>query len=244
MFDVTILSAFLGGLVVFFSPCVLPIVPFYLSYMAGVGMNGISAEGQLSRGARFRLIATSITFSLGMMTVFTMIGAGAFAFSEVFRENMDVFRYVAAGIVFVLSLHFLGVFRIALLDRSFTMDAGNTGNMSIWGGYVVGFAFMAGWTPCVGGILTGVFMMASTDDTAWQGLGMVMVFGAGMVLPFILAAFFTAPFMQFAGNFRRYLGVMEKVMGGLLLVFALLILSNSVNAIAEWMLRSFPQLTP
>lgn len=240
MFDLTVWTAFLGGLIVFFSPCVLPVVPFYLSYMAGVGMREISADGTLATGARARLVATAVMFSLGMMTVFTLIGAGAFALSAAFRENMDIFRYIAGGVVLIIGLHFLRVFRIPLLERSFAVEAGDTNNMTVLGGYVVGLAFMAGWTPCVGGVLTGVFFLASTDDTAWRGLAMVIVFGAGMVLPFIVAALFTAPFMQFAGAFRRHLGKMEAVMGVLMLVFAALILTGSVNHIAEWMLNTFP----
>ena len=240
MLDVTFLSAFFGGIVVFFSPCVLPIVPFYLSYMAGVSMNQITEDGALAPGARARLVGTAVMFSLGMMTVFTLIGAGAFAVSTLFRESMDIFRYVAAAIVMVMALHFLGVFRIGFLDRTMTLEMGDTRNMTAWSAYLVGFAFMAGWVPCVGGVLTGVFMLASTDDTAWRGLAMVVVFGAGMVLPFIVAALFTAPFMQLAGRFRRHLGKMEKVMGAILLLFAILILTDSMNAIAQWMLEWMP----
>ena len=240
MFDVTLWTAFLGGLVVFFSPCVLPIVPFYLSYMAGVGVAQIGQDGALAPGARARLVATAVMFSLGMMTVFTLLGAGAFALSSLFRENMDIFRYFAAAIVFVMALHFLGIFRIGFLDRTLQMEVGDTSNMTVWSAYLVGFAFMAGWVPCVGGVLTGVFMLASTDETAWKGLAMVIVFGAGMVLPFIIAALFTAPFLHFAGGFRRHLGKMEKVMGLLLLVFAILILTDSMNGIAAWLLERMP----
>lgn len=241
MLDVTVWSAFIGGIVVFFSPCVLPIVPFYLSYMAGVGMREISAQGTLAPGARLRLVATAVMFSLGMMTVFTLLGAGAFALSSIFRESIDLFRYVAAGIVTLIGLHFLGVFRIGFLDRTLQLEVGDTSNMSVLSGYLVGFAFMAGWTPCVGGVLTGVFMMASTHSPdPWHGLLLLLIFGAGMVLPFILAAVFTAPFMQMAGGFRQHLGKMEKVMGLLLLVFAALILTNSINYIAQWMLETLP----
>ncbi|MDF1872398.1 cytochrome c biogenesis protein CcdA [Vannielia sp.] len=243
LLDISVWGAFVGGIIVFFSPCILPIVPFYLSYMAGVGMNEITADGSLARGARLRLIAAAVMFSLGMMTVFTILGAGAFAVSTIFKQNMDWFRYFAAAIVFIMGLHFLGVYRIGFLDRTLQMDAGDTSNMTIWSSYLVGFAFMAGWTPCVGGVLTGVFMMASTDETAWQGLMMVVIFGAGVVLPFILAALFTAPFMQFAGAFKKHLGKMEKVMGALLVVFAILIITGSVNNIANWMLEMFPGFT-
>lgn len=243
LLDIGVWSAFLGGLVVFFSPCVLPIVPFYLSYMAGVGVGQISADGTLAPRARMRLVASAIMFSLGMMTIFAILGAGAFAVSELFREYMDVFRYIGGAIVLIMGLHFLDIFRIPLLDRTFQMEVGDTANMTVWSSYLVGLAFMAGWTPCVGGVLTGVFMMASADDTAWRGLLLLNVFGAGMVLPFILAAVFTAPFMQFAGAFRKHLGKMEKVMGALLILFAILILTGTVNAIAWWLIDKFPVFT-
>jgi cytochrome c-type biogenesis protein len=110
-------------------------------------------------------------------------------------------------------LHFLGVIRIGFLNRQFQVQAGDTNNMSVMGSYVVGLAFAAGWTPCVGGVLTAVVMTASFEDTAYQGIGLLFVFGLGLTLPFIVAAFFIKPFLRFAGKFRRYLGAVEKLMG-------------------------------
>lgn len=240
MFDVSIISALAGGLIVFFSPCVLPIVPFYLSYMAGASMSEISAEGELAPGVRKRAVQASIMFSLGIITVFVMLGAAAFGFSQVFRSYQTEFRAFAAIVVAIMGLHFLGVFRIGFLNRSFQMEAGETKNMSVKGAYVVGFAFAAGWTPCVGGVLTAVIFTASTESTAFQGLGLLLVFGLAMTSPFVLAAFFIGPFLKFAAKFRRHLPKVEKAMGILLLVFAMLIATDSVNLLALWMLQTFP----
>lgn len=243
MLDVSLISAFLGGLIVFFSPCILPIVPFYLSYMAGASMGEINQTGQLAEGVRKRAVISSIMFSLGIITVFVGLGAAAFSFSQVFRGQQDLFRILASAIVFLMGLHFLGIIRIGLLNRQFQVNAGDTSNMSVLGSYVVGLAFAAGWTPCVGGVLTAVVFTASVEETAVRGLILMLVFGVGMTLPFVVAAIFIKPFLRFAARFRRHLPKVEKLMGVFLIVFALLIVTNSVNAIAAWMLDVFPAFT-
>ena len=240
MFDVSLMGAFLGGLIVFFSPCILPIVPFYLSYMAGASMSEISAEGALAPGVRRRAFLASIMFSLGIITVFVLLGAAAYGLSQTFRGMQTEFRLFAALVVLVMGLHFLGVFRIGFLNRAFQMDAGNTQNMSILGAYVVGFAFAAGWTPCVGGVLTAVVFTASTEATAMRGLVLLLVFGVAMTTPFVVASLFIGPFLKFASKFRRHLPKVEKAMGLLMILFAGLIATDSVNYIAQWMLQTFP----
>lgn len=240
MLDVSIWGAFVGGLIVFFSPCILPIVPFYLSYMAGSGMAALTADGELPPGLRNRAVLSAVMFSFGIITVFVMLGAGAFALSQAFRSYQDAFRIAAAAIVFLMGLHFLGVFRIGLLDRQFQVQAGDTANMSVLGSYVVGLAFAAGWTPCVGGVLTAVVMTASFEDTAWRGVGLLFVFGIGLTLPFVVAAFFIKPFLKFASRFRKYMPLVEKAMGILLIAFALLLVTNRINEIAYWMIEAFP----
>lgn len=240
MFDVTLLGAMAGGLIVFFSPCVLPIVPFYLSYMAGASMSEISAEGTLAPGVRKRAFLASVMFSLGIITVFVLLGAAAYGLSQSFRGAQTEFRLFAAAVVFVMGLHFLGVVRIGLLNRVFQLDAGDTRNMSVLGAYVVGFAFAAGWTPCVGGVLTAVVFTASTEATALRGLVLLLVFGIAMTAPFVVASLFIGPFLKFVSRFRRHLPKVEKAMGLLMILFAALIATDSVNYIAQWMLDTFP----
>lgn len=240
MFDVSILGAFAGGLIVFFSPCVLPIVPFYLSYMAGASMSEISAEGKLAPGVRKRAFFAAVMFSLGIMTVFILLGAAAYGLSQSFRSAQTEFRFVAATIVFVMGLHFLGVIKIGFLNRAFQLNAGDTKKMSVLSAYLVGFAFAAGWTPCVGGVLTAVVFTASTEATAARGLLLLVVFGVAMTAPFVVASLFIGPFLKFASRFRRHLPKVEKAMGLLMILFALLIVTDSVNYIAQWMLETFP----
>lgn len=240
MLDVTILGALAGGLIVFFSPCILPIVPFYLSYMAGASMSEISGDGVLAPGVRRRAFLASIMFSLGIITVFVLLGAAAYGLSQTFRTLQTEFRLFAAAVVLLMGLHFLGVIRIGFLNRVFQMEAGNTRNMSVLGAYLVGFAFAAGWTPCVGGVLTAVIFTASTEATALRGLLLLLVFGIAMTAPFVVASLFIGPFLKFVARFRRHLPKVEKAMGVLMILFAGLIATDSVNYIAQWMLETFP----
>ncbi len=243
MFDVSFWSAFVGGLIVFFSPCILPIVPFYLSYMAGTGMAVLGEDGALPDGIRRKAVISSVMFSAGIITVFVLLGAAAFSVSQSFSVYQDEFRYAASTIIMIIGLHFLGVVKIGFLNRQFQVNAGDTNNMSVLGSYIVGLAFAAGWTPCVGGVLTAVIMTASFEDTAVQGVGLLFVFGVGLTLPFVVAAFFIKPFLRFAGRFRRHLGTVEKLMGALMIVFAILLITNSVNQIANWLIETFPIFT-
>jgi len=240
MFDVTLFGALVAGLLSFLSPCILPIVPFYLSYLAGVGMNQISAQAEVSRAVRIRAVIAACCFALGVITVFVGLGATATVFGGMVREYFDVLRWVAAALLIAMGLHFLGVVRIGVLYRQFRADAGTTSNVSLIGAYVIGLAFAFGWTPCVGPVLAAILFTAAGQDTAGQGAWLLFTYGLGMTLPFIAAALFIGPFMAWMVRFRRHLGLMEKLMGAFLILFGVLIATNSINIIANWMLEHIP----
>ena len=171
------------------------------------------------------------------------LGAGATAFGHLVNQWFGVLRYVAAAIIIVMGLHFLGVIKIAFLYRQFRADAGKTSNLSFLGAYVIGLAFAFGWTPCVGPVLGAILAIAGGQDSVSQGVWLLFIYGLGMTAPFVLAAVFIGPFMRFIARFRRYLGVVEKVMGLLLIVFGILIATGKMNAIANWLLQTFPVFT-
>ncbi|MEO0938065.1 MAG: cytochrome c biogenesis protein CcdA [Pseudomonadota bacterium] len=239
-FDVTYFGALIAGLLSFASPCILPIVPFYLSYLAGVGMNQIAADADISPAVRRRAFASACLFALGVIVVFMGLGATATAFGQMVREYFDVLRWVAAAIIIAMGLHFLGVVRIGVLYRQFRADVGETSNVGLLGAFVIGMAFAFGWTPCVGPVLAAILFTAAGQDSAAQGATLLFTYGFGMTLPFIAAALFIGPFMRWMTRFRRHLGTIEKVMGALLVLFGVLIATNSVNIIAQWMLEHVP----
>ncbi|SNZ20985.1 cytochrome c biogenesis CcdA family protein [Cohaesibacter gelatinilyticus] len=243
MLEVTLFGAVIAGLLSFLSPCILPIVPFYLSYLAGVGMNQISAEAEIDAAVRRRAVLAALCFSAGILTIFMGLGAAASAFGQMVREYFDILRWVAAAIIIAMGLHFLGVIRIGFLYRQFRSDAGSTKQVGYIGAFVIGLAFAFGWTPCVGPVLASILFMAAGTDTAGQGVWLLGAYGAGMTAPFVLAALFVGPFMAWMMKFRKHLSLMEKIMGALLIVFGLLIATNSVNVIAQWMLEVVPGFT-
>lgn len=242
LFDVSVIGALLAGLLSFLSPCVLPMVPFYLSYMAGVSMNQITGDGRLTRAVRVRAVLSAVFFALGVITVFVALGAAATTFGQFMRDWFDVLRWIAAAIIIAMGLHFLGVLRIGFLYRQFRAEPGQTSNLSFPGAYVIGLAFAFGWTPCVGPVLAAILMTAAGSDSAGQGAWLLFTYGFGMMSPFILAALFVGPFMRFMARFRRHLGLVEKAMGLLLIVFGVLIATNTINYIANWMLIYWPQI--
>ena len=226
--------ALIAGGVSFLSPCVLPIVPPYIAYMSGVSLNDL---GQGS--GRGRAVSAALMFVLGLSTVFLLLGFAASSVGTLFLQYQSYFNIVAGILVMIFGAHFVGVYRIGFLDREARLDAGDRGG-SAFGAYVLGLAFAFGWTPCVGPVLATILFTAAGADTAARGALLLMSYGIGMTAPFILAALFVGPFMRWMQKFRRHLGLVEKAMGVLLILFAVLIATNSVNYIAQWMLDHVP----
>lgn len=236
--EISILAALAGGLISFLSPCVLPLVPPYMTYLAGASLDQIedSDDPQL----RKRAITTAIVFVLGFTTVFTLLGATASALGQLVRQYMDVFGIVAGVIIILMGLHFLGVFRIAMLYREARFQAGS--NVSLWGAYVMGLAFAFGWTPCIGPILAAILAVAGTEQSVARGAFLLMVYSAGMGIPFILAAFAMRPFVNFLKRMKSRFGMVEKAMGGLLVLTGIAFLTGGIEMMAFWMLETFPVL--
>ena len=240
MFDVTLLGALVAGLLSFASPCVLPIVPFYLSYLAGTGMSNLQSGNGIAPTVRRKAVISAVCFSLGMIIVFVSMGATATVFGTALRSWFDVLRWAAAAIILIMGLHFVGLFKIGLLNRQFTLNFDTTNNMSFGMAFLLGLAFAFGWTPCVGPILAAILFTAAGSDTLGQGVYLLIAYGVGMTMPFVVASIFIGPFLKWAQGFRSHLGRVEKATGGLLILFAVLIATNSVGEIAGWMLRIAP----
>ena len=238
MLDVSFTGAALAGLLAFFSPCILPMVPFYFSYMGGMSMAELRGEGKIAPGAQRRLVISALLCALGVTTIFGLMGLGATAAGQAFRAWREMLSYGAAAVIFVFGLHFLRVLRIPLLMREARMDS-TSDPKTVAGAYVMGLAFGFGWTACVGPVLTSILMIASMKDTLWQGTALVLVFGVAMTSPFVAAAAFAQPFLRWISRNRALMGHVEKVMGAMLIVFAILIATDSVNVLADWLIRNF-----
>ena len=233
-FDIGIGGAFLAGMASFLTPCILPIVPFYLCYMAGVTIASLVREnnGAVPEGRAVRC------FVLGRRQGQSCRPRYASVFGQHLREYFDILRYGAAIVIAAMGLHFLGWVKIPLLYRQARMDVAAPAGMI--GPYLVGLAFAFGWTPCVGPVLAMILFSAGAAETVRHGAFLLLGYGVGMTLPFILAAFFFRPFMKWMKAARNYGAVVEKGIGGALLMFAALIGTNTVGVIAQWMLDTFP----
>ena len=239
MLDVTFTSALLAGLVSFISPCVLPIVPPYLAYLAGVSFSEISAEQPAATTSK-RIIGSSMLFVLGFTTVFVMLGASASFIGKSVTQYFDVLATIAGIVIIIMGLHFLGLLRIGLLYREARIQIARK-PATIWSAYVIGLAFAFGWTPCVGPVLAAILFVAGTEDTVTRGALLLATYSMGIGIPFILAAIFARQFLGWASRFRRHLGTVEKVMGGMLVLTGILFLTGAMPVIAYWFLDTFPQ---
>ena len=239
MLDISYLGAAFAGLLSFFTPCVLPMVPFYLCYMAGLSMNELRSENAISTAVQRRLVVSAIFFAFGVTTIFVLLGMGATAVGQIFGAWLDTLRYVAAAVLLLFGLHFLGILRIPLLYREAKFES-TASPSTILGAYVMGLAFGFGWTPCVGPALAAILMVASGMGDIWEGGLLLLVYGLAMTAPFVIAAIFARPFLSWLQRNRQYLAQVERVMGVMLIVFAILIATNSVNYIAQWMIEVMP----
>lgn len=237
MFDISFGGAALAGLLSFLSPCILPMVPFYLCYMAGLSMQELKGD-RIVPGATRRVVVQAIAFAQGVTSIFVLMGMGATALGRAFGEWKQTLSWVAAAVLFVFGLHFLGVVRIPFLYRQARIET-ETKPASLAGAYVMGLAFGFGWTPCVGPALAAILMVASGMGDIWRGGLLLLVYGLAMTLPFVLAALFINPFLRWVSRHRSFLAHIEKAMGAMLILFAVLIATGSVNRIADFMIRHF-----
>ncbi len=239
LLDISFAGAALAGLLSFFTPCILPMVPFYLCYMAGISMAELREDGAIAAHAQSRLVVSAVFFALGVTSIFVLLGMGATALGQAFAQWKGPLSYVAAAVLFVFGLHFLGILRIPLLYREARIES-TAEPKTILGAYVMGLAFGFGWTPCVGPALASILMIASGMGDLAKGGALLLVYGLAMTAPFVVAALFAKPFLAWMQRNRHHLGHVEKAMGGMLIVFALLIATDTVNLIADAMIRWFP----
>ncbi len=229
--------ALLAGVLSFLSPCVLPIVPPYLAYMGGISM----AELTDKRTQRRRAMVPAAFFVMGLSTVFLFLGFTASAFGMFFLRNQELFSQIAGVIVIIFGLHFLGVFRIPILDREARLDAGDRGG-SAFGAYVLGLAFAFGWTPCIGPQLGAILSLAATESSVTRGTTLLGVYAMGLGLPFLLAALFIDRSMTLMNRLKKHMKLIERAMGALLLLVGLALLTGAFSAFSWWLLETFPAL--
>jgi cytochrome c-type biogenesis protein len=239
MHNVTVIAALLAGCLSFLSPCVLPLVPPYLVYLTGTSLERL-ADKEAAPLVRGRTILAAVVFVLGFSTVFVALGASASLVGAVLRAYSGELAIVAGVVIIVMGLHFLGLTPIAWLMQEKRLEVSKP--VGLWGAYVMGLAFAFGWTPCIGPILAAILAIAASEATVAKGAGMLAVYSLGLGIPFIVAALAVEPFAAFLARFRKSLGLVEKAMGGLLVLTGIAFLTGAVGQMSFWLLDTFPVL--
>lgn len=240
MFEVSILGAFLAGLLSFASPCILPLIPPYLSFIGGVTLEELG-EAQASGDRRLtrRVFTSALAFVLGFTTVFIILGATASTIGQAVTGHFGILSIVAGVVIILLGAHFLGLFKLTPLYREarFHLKSRPAG---LAGAYLVGLAFAFGWTPCVGPVLAAILFVAGAEQSAWRGAGLLLIYSLGIGIPFLAVSLFARPFAAFMGRFRRAVGYIEKILGLLLIATGILFLTGSMADIGFWLYEIYP----
>src|SRR3984885_2169509 len=238
MTDISFPAAAAAGLISFLSPCVLPLAPPYLCYLAGTSLEQLVGEGEAR--ARRDTIVVSVLFVLGFSTVFVALGATASVFGALIRQWSHVLS-IAAGIGIVLmGLHFLGALRIGAMFREKRLEIARP--PGLWSAYLMGLAFAFGWTPCIGPILATILAVASAEQTVASGAWLPGAYALGLSASFVLAAFAMGPFLHVARRFRSQFGRLEKAVGALLVLTGVAFLTGGMQSASFWLIDAFPSL--
>ena len=228
-----LLIAFSAGLISFLSPCVLPLIPGYISFVSGQSLN------ELLQSRKINLFPL-ILFSLGFSFVFIIFGATASILGKFLLQNSQQLRIVAGIIIIIFSLQLLGIFNINFLNLEKKIYTKKSSN--IWFSFIVGMAFGFGWTPCIGPILGSILALASTEDTISRAIILLSFYSLGLAIPFVLSGYLIQRFLVFSRNFKKNIKLVSKIGGITLLITGVLILTNKLQILGYYILNAFPFL--
>ena len=229
MFELSI--AFGAGLISFLSPCVLPLIPGYISFISGASLNELLAKKKIS-------LMPLILFTLGFSFVFIILGAAASFLGQILLQNSQILRIAAGLIIIIFSLQLIGVLNISFLN--FEKKIYTKNNKNIWFSFVIGMAFGFGWTPCIGPILGSILALASTEETIFKAIILLSFYSLGLAIPFILSGYLMQKFLIFSKNFKKNINIVSKTGGFILLVTGILILTNQLQILGYYILNIFP----
>ncbi|MDB9807878.1 cytochrome c biogenesis protein CcdA [Candidatus Pelagibacter sp.] len=225
--------AFGAGLISFLSPCVLPLIPGYISFISGASLNELLARKKIN-------LIPLILFTLGFSFVFIMFGAAASYLGQVLLQNSQTLRVIAGLVIIIFSLQLIGIVNISFLN--FEKKVYTKKNNNIWFSFIVGMAFGFGWTPCIGPILGSILALASTEETIFKAIILLSFYSLGLAIPFILSGYLMQRFLMFSKNFRKNINLVSKIGGMILLITGILILTNQLQVLGYYILNSLPFL--
>jgi len=230
---IELMIAFGAGLISFLSPCVLPLIPGYISFISGSSLNELLTSKKIN-------IIPLILFTLGFSFVFIMFGAAASYLGQVLLQNSQTLRIIAGLVIIVFSLQLIGIINIGFLN--FEKKIYTKKNNNIWFSFIIGMAFGFGWTPCIGPILGSILALASTEETILKAIILLSFYSLGLAIPFILSGYLMQRFLMFSKNFKKNINLVSKGGGVILLITGILILTNQLQVLGYYILNSLPFL--
>ena len=225
--------AFGAGLISFLSPCVLPLIPGYISFISGASLNELLEKKKIN-------LIPLILFTLGFSFVFIMFGAAASYLGQVLLQNSQTLRIIAGLVIIIFSVQLLGLINIGFLN--FEKKIYTKKNNNIWFSFIIGMAFGFGWTPCIGPILGSILALASTEETVFKAIILLSFYSLGLAIPFILSGYLMQRFLMFSKNFKKNINLVSKIGGIILLITGILILTNQLQVLGYYILNSLPFL--
>ena len=225
--------AFGAGLISFLSPCVLPLIPGYISFISGASLNELLVQKKIN-------LIPLILFTLGFSFVFITFGAAASYLGQVLLENSQTLRIVAGSVIVIFSLQLIGFINISYLNFEKKVYTKRSNN--IWFSFIVGMAFGFGWTPCIGPILGSILALASTEETIFKAIILLSFYSLGLAIPFVLSGYLMQRFLIFSKNFKKNINLVSKIGGIILLITGILILTNQLQILGYYILNSLPFL--
>jgi len=230
---IELIIAFGAGLISFLSPCVLPLIPGYISYISGSSLNELIEKKNIN-------LIPIILFTIGFSIVFIVFGAASTFLGQVLLKNSYELRIIAGLVIVILSLHIIGVINLKFLNYEKRIQTNISKNL--FSPILIGMAFAFGWTPCIGPILGSILVLASTEDSLAKGILLLSFYSIGLAIPFILSGYLMQKFLTFSKNFRQNMNKVSKIGGIILLITGILIITNQLQAVGYYLLNIFPFL--
>ena len=238
MENLNIFTAFIFGLLSFVSPCVLPIIPGYVSFISGYSLDDLKGD---NKSAARAVMINSLVFISGFTLIFVLMGAAATSIGQLLNENLSLISKIAGVIIIIFGLHMIGIYKIGFLnyEKRFHLQEKKLG---LFGSFTIGAAFAFGWTPCIGPVLAGILAIASQQDTVMKGILLLFVYSLGLGIPFFLTAFSINKFFNVFNRIKKYFHAIEVAGGVMLVGVGILMMTNYLTIIASYLARWFPFL--
>jgi len=238
--EVSLIAAFGAGVLSFVSPCVLPIIPGYLSFISGLTFQELTSQ---SRGAIIKKVTVNtVFFILGFTLIFVLLGATASSAGSLLKSNLNVFNKIAGVLIVIFGLHIVGVYRIPFLNYEKRIHS-QSKPLGVLGAFLVGLAFAFGWSPCIGPILAGILLIAANQETVSRGMLLLGVYSLGLGIPFLITGIGFNYFLGISAWIKKHFRTVEIVSGSFLVIVGVLIFFNSFGVLGQLLAKYFPWLT-